>query len=733
MASITDLTIRIGASVANLKAGLNKAEKLMKRSARKFERIGSDLTTKLSVPLGGIGAAALKAAGDFEVLENGLTAVIGDAEAARKEIKLLQQAAQNPGLSFEQAVKGSIRLQSVEFNAEQARETMLQFGNAIATVGGTAEDLDAVTTQITQMVSKNKILQEDFGVLQERVPLISKALESAFGTKNIDNIRKTGISSQEFIGRIVTELSKLERVDGGINNAFVNLGNSAKSALATIGREINKTLNVQKNLERLGNFLQRVADKFAALEPSTKKFVIIAATVTAAIGPVLLGIGTLIQLLPVLGAAFTALTGPVGITIAALGALTLGFVKAYKENDLFRAKVDGTVAALKEFVIIIKEIVDRYVGGLTKVFSGDIKGGILDLGKVFIDSNPISLFTKGGKRMADAFGEGFKDSLTKKVTDATASAAQTISQSTAGIFSGFTGGASAPDTSTSSPRPTISFEQDFDAALPFSEGSESLKANMELFKGTTTVLKDLNKEIQLITNKNAIFGDSQTALSEKISATKNAITRALDEGLKPGSIIVQGLTDSLSGLNKEFEKLQEEQTKTLSVFQQFDAMLAGMANGPAKTLAQAMGAAAKAIDATARSGERSFKKLGQAALAGAAQVLRASIIEGVSRVAADAFAKLGIFGLPLAAGAGALVGGLFNRLISQIGIPALAKGGIVDKPTLALIGEAGPEAVVPLSKMGQFGGGAHIAEARISGNDLLILLKRAEMDRNRIR
>jgi hypothetical protein len=31
------------------------------------------------------------------------------------------------------------------------------------------------------------------------------------------------------------------------------------------------------------------------------------------------------------------------------------------------------------------------------------------------------------------------------------------------------------------------------------------------------------------------------------------------------------------------------------------------------------------------------------------------------------------------------------------GIPALAKGGIVNKPTLALIGEAGPEAVVPLN------------------------------------
>ena len=36
-------------------------------------------------------------------------------------------------------------------------------------------------------------------------------------------------------------------------------------------------------------------------------------------------------------------------------------------------------------------------------------------------------------------------------------------------------------------------------------------------------------------------------------------------------------------------------------------------------------------------------------------------------------------------------------------IPELAKGGIVHSPTLALIGEAGPEAVVPLDRMGSMG------------------------------
>ena len=38
-------------------------------------------------------------------------------------------------------------------------------------------------------------------------------------------------------------------------------------------------------------------------------------------------------------------------------------------------------------------------------------------------------------------------------------------------------------------------------------------------------------------------------------------------------------------------------------------------------------------------------------------------------------------------------------------IPMLAEGGIVKSPTLAMIGERGPEAVVPLNQMGNMGGG----------------------------
>ena len=51
-----------------------------------------------------------------------------------------------------------------------------------------------------------------------------------------------------------------------------------------------------------------------------------------------------------------------------------------------------------------------------------------------------------------------------------------------------------------------------------------------------------------------------------------------------------------------------------------------------------------------------------------------------------------------------LGGGSVGIDLSGWQIPMLAKGGIVNKPTLALIGEDGPEAVVPLSQRNNPGG-----------------------------
>ncbi len=80
----------------------------------------------------------------------------------------------------------------------------------------------------------------------------------------------------------------------------------------------------------------------------------------------------------------------------------------------------------------------------------------------------------------------------------------------------------------------------------------------------------------------------------------------------------------------------------------------------------------------------------------------------------------------------------FSRKLAGAGIPAMAGGGIVTEPTLALIGEAGPEAVVPLSGGGgssvSFGGDTlHIGQINVrSEHDLDEIFRRwEEMQRSK--
>ena len=80
----------------------------------------------------------------------------------------------------------------------------------------------------------------------------------------------------------------------------------------------------------------------------------------------------------------------------------------------------------------------------------------------------------------------------------------------------------------------------------------------------------------------------------------------------------------------------------------------------------------------------------------------ANIVKGAINVVIDAL-NVGVKAINKA------IGGInkvnpFDDIPNIPLIPKLAKGGIVTQPTLALIGEAGPEAVVPLNKMGGMGG-----------------------------
>lgn len=87
-----------------------------------------------------------------------------------------------------------------------------------------------------------------------------------------------------------------------------------------------------------------------------------------------------------------------------------------------------------------------------------------------------------------------------------------------------------------------------------------------------------------------------------------------------------------------------------------------------------------------------------------------SIFNGIARLWNNTFGKLS-FTVP------DWVPRIGGKGFDVPNIPMLAAGGLVTSPTLALIGEAGPEAVIPLDRMGDMGGGGNNVTIHVNGGD----------------
>lgn len=280
----TDLKVRVG-FVFDEKS-LNALSKRLQRSGEQLSRIGTDLTLSLSAPLAAFGAASIKAAGDIESLTLALKSQLGSSEAAAAELNKLTEAAKNPGLGVEQAVRGSVRLQGVGLAADEARETLIQMGNAIAATGGSAQELDNVTRQFAQMISKGRVLQEDVSILSENMPGLAQLMQKAFGTQSVEAIRAMGVGGKEFVQRITEAAKELPRVEGGIKNGIGNAMDSLKQSAAKVGLAINTAFNITGLIESLSGGLLAAANAFASLDSGVQKVILSLAGIVIATGPV---------------------------------------------------------------------------------------------------------------------------------------------------------------------------------------------------------------------------------------------------------------------------------------------------------------------------------------------------------------------------------------------------------------------------------------------------------------
>lgn len=95
----------------------------------------------------------------------------------------------SPVFDMRSATTGAQRLLQMKFAASQVVPMLNNIGDAIAATGGGADDINAVTTQMSQMVGKGKLLSEDLQIIAEHGIPVWNLLAKAAG-KSEKEMRK---------------------------------------------------------------------------------------------------------------------------------------------------------------------------------------------------------------------------------------------------------------------------------------------------------------------------------------------------------------------------------------------------------------------------------------------------------------------------------------------------------------------------------------------------------------
>ncbi len=745
------LNVQLGLDISAFERAIIRASNKMEQFGKRMEGIGRDLTTRLSLPLAGVGAAAVAAFADFERLSLGLNAVMGSAEAAEAEMAKLQESAKLPGLGFQEAVRGSIRLQAVGLSADEARGTLEAFGAAIAATGGSAQNLDSVQYQLTQMISKNRILQEDFGILQENVPLLGKAVQNAFGTANIEKIRATGISAEEFNRRIVAALQALPEVQaaaGGLGNAFDNFKDSLNFSLVALGETINETLNLEGILNAVSNAVQGLVNLFKSFSPTTQKVIVVIAALAAAIGPLLFAIGAITKVIPLLVSGFTVLKGaaialatPLALKLVVFTAIAymVGFL--YKRFETFRRAVNGLAKAFIALASFAKNAFVALLDGFSKLTSGDFAGAAESFRKGLQLFNPIEF----GRQFIEGFAKGFEDNtdyidkgiegLKSRIRGAVKDFTPTITPEITAPETGGGGGGEGRKVPillqpNAQQQQKVFDKIEQDALARFRKPKAVLQPfefeGKDPVKETETVLADYSKAIADADAKARIFGtDTQTLLQEKLNITSGILSEGVEK-FGENSLIVETLTGQYNSLAESLDAVAERQT-LIAKYQEI--------------VGKVFDLTASKINESGLSIKTILSSVVDAVRSAVVEFVRLKIVEAVASFVADSFKKFGVLGVALGAAAGAVVGGVFTGAINAIAPPRLAQGGLATKETLAVVGDnpSGKEAIIPFERMGEFldmaGGGAMrlVGQFEVRGQDLILVLDRATQQKLRVR
>lgn len=485
----------------------------MQNIGQSMTAVGQKMTMSLTLPIAAAGTAAIKLASDTEEARNKVDVVFGSMSESVKEF------ADNALSSYGLAEGSALQMAST-------------FGAMASAMGLSDAQAASMSTSLTALAAD---MASFYNVSTE---VASTSLQGIF-TGEAEALKKFGIvmnqtNLEEFAasqGKAYDKMTEGEKV----MTRYAYVMQATKDAQGDFARTSDGTANslrtFQESLKELGaafgeqllpmitpiiQYLTRLVQMFAALPEPIKKFITVLLLIVAAVGPVLMvvgslmsGLGAIITQGPVIAAAFmsmipaiqglaasfielTAAAAPwllLAAAIVAVGYLVYSnwdsisaaaedlasnissaYGKLMAKNDELKDSVHGFVAdVVAKFAEMPKKIVEAIRNAVDRV-------------KEEFD-NMVKNAKESGRHFVEGFVQGIKDKI-GKVVDACKKVAETVQD-----FLGFT-------------RPDKGPLHEYEVWMPhFMQGlAKGIKSNVGLVKGA---VNDVAKTMALPLDSNA--------------------------------------------------------------------------------------------------------------------------------------------------------------------------------------------------------------------------------------